>query len=131
MKPDRRTLTVGRDRTCDIPIADDSVSRLHAEVAQLDDGRWLVRDRQSSNGTRLIRGGRSTLVREEVIAAGDAVQFGSVVLAFEDLLDAARPRARPREARREAPKGAAVPKLVRCECGIIKLAGKVCPSCGQ
>ncbi len=117
--------TIGRDRGCDVPIADDSVSRVHAELSLLDDGRWLLRDCQSRNGTKLIRGGRSKSVREEVVAPGDGLQFGSVTLRVDDLLDVLRPRDR-------APSGAkAPPKLVRCECGMIKPSRKPCPECGQ
>jgi pSer/pThr/pTyr-binding forkhead associated (FHA) protein len=33
-----RRFTIGRDKTCDVPIADDSVSRLHAQFSILAGG---------------------------------------------------------------------------------------------
>ncbi|MBI4523796.1 MAG: FHA domain-containing protein [Deltaproteobacteria bacterium] len=33
-----KKFTIGRDKNCDIPIADDSVSRLHAEITIVDGG---------------------------------------------------------------------------------------------
>jgi predicted component of type VI protein secretion system len=89
MPQPKTTFTIGRDRSCDIPIADDSVSRVHAELVRLEDGRWLIRDRQSRNGTRLLRGAAATPVAEEVLALSDSVQLGGVVLPVRDLVDAA------------------------------------------
>jgi apolipoprotein N-acyltransferase len=53
-----RTFTIGRDKSCDVPIADDSVSRVHAEVWLGSDGALMLADRGSSNGTSLIRSTR-------------------------------------------------------------------------
>ena len=40
---------IGRDASCDVQVVDGQVSRRHAEVVQVQ-GRWLIRDLQSSNG---------------------------------------------------------------------------------
>jgi hypothetical protein len=40
---------IGRERGCDVEVADTHVSRRHAEVSRLD-GTWIIRDLQSSNG---------------------------------------------------------------------------------
>jgi len=40
---------IGRERGCEVEIADAHVSRRHAEVS-LVNGRWIIRDLQSSNG---------------------------------------------------------------------------------
>jgi pSer/pThr/pTyr-binding forkhead associated (FHA) protein len=41
---------IGRDETCEIVLRDSIVSKHHAEVC-LVDGRWLLRDLNSTNGT--------------------------------------------------------------------------------
>ena len=40
---------IGRERGCDVEVADTQVSRRHAEVSRVD-GTWIIRDLQSSNG---------------------------------------------------------------------------------
>ena len=40
---------IGRERGCDVEVADTHVSRRHAEVS-LVNGTWIIRDLQSSNG---------------------------------------------------------------------------------
>ena len=47
--PDREPQLIGRSTEA-IPIADESVSRRHAELTP-DDGRWWIRDLDSTNGT--------------------------------------------------------------------------------
>src|SRR5262245_54491068 len=44
-----RPFVIGREVDCDIRIEDGRVSRKHVEVS-IEDGRWIVRDRQSGNG---------------------------------------------------------------------------------
>jgi X-X-X-Leu-X-X-Gly heptad repeat protein len=68
------TFTIGRERGCDLFIADMTVSRVHARLTRGADG-WLLTDLGSTNGTRL-NGWR---VRDAVpIKPGDLVRFGSV-----------------------------------------------------
>ncbi len=43
----------GRDRSCTVVIADDSVSRDHGLLSCRTDGSWVYRDRGSSNGSFL------------------------------------------------------------------------------
>jgi hypothetical protein len=64
-------LTLGRSSTCELVFADDTVSRLHAEL-RIVDGRWILRDLGSSNGT-WVNGRR---VMEAEVAAGDEVHLG-------------------------------------------------------
>ena len=45
-----RTLTLGRDRTNDIVVADPHISRFHAVLRLLPDGGLYVADHQSVNG---------------------------------------------------------------------------------
>ena len=45
-------LLVGRHRDCDIVLTDPSISRRHAQL-RFRDGGWIVRDLDSTNGTRV------------------------------------------------------------------------------
>ncbi len=69
-------LRIGRGRECEIrPVGphDSSVSRLHAEVVLKPEGRAVVRDARSRNGT-YVNGER--LTSEKVLAVGDKILLG-------------------------------------------------------
>ena len=68
-------LVLGRSSGCQLVFADDTVSRRHAEL-RFDDGRWMLRDLGSSNGT-WVNGRR---VLEAEVAPGDEVQLGDCAL---------------------------------------------------
>ncbi|MCW5982336.1 MAG: FHA domain-containing protein [Bryobacteraceae bacterium] len=140
----QQKFTIGRDRNCDVPIADDSVSRLHAEIVLSEGSRILLTDCRSSNGTFLIRNGKKETVQQAYVAPGDTLQFGGVTMPVADLLDAIRNRQKRPEAaaagkptpapRAEPaptpPAEAAVKPLVRCVCGAVILKGGKCWICG-
>jgi hypothetical protein len=65
-------LLLGRSSACQLVFADDTVSRRHAEL-RLVEGRWMLRDLGSSNGT-WVNGRR---VLEAEVAAGDEVHLGA------------------------------------------------------
>jgi FHA domain-containing protein len=46
-------LVMGRDATCQLALRDVGISRHHAEVVTHDDGSFVLRDRDSKNGTTL------------------------------------------------------------------------------
>jgi pSer/pThr/pTyr-binding forkhead associated (FHA) protein len=70
--------SIGRDASCDLAIADMTVSRLHAQLERTPDG-WLLSDLESTNGTR-VNGWR---VRGKVpVRAGDLVSFGNLEVIF-------------------------------------------------
>jgi hypothetical protein len=45
-------MVVGRHPSCDVVVADETVSRRHAQLT-FRDGGWVLQDLQSKNGTRL------------------------------------------------------------------------------
>ncbi len=76
-------MVVGRALTSDIPIADPTISRRHAEVSVVE-GKVVVRDLGSSNGT--FRNGAQ--ITEATCNHGDAVTFGKVPFKLEVLTPA-------------------------------------------
>ncbi len=133
--PDRK-YTIGRALNCDIVLADESVSRVHAELAFLADGKLLVTDCRSTQGTVLLRsGGAQITVRQELVSPLDTLRFGTVTMPVKELLQAIHlkhPPAdvsghdRPSPALAMPPEGAG---LVRCECGAVKVKNKRCEVC--
>src|ERR1041385_7392004 len=87
-----RRFTIGRDKSCDIPIADDSVSRVHAEVWLGSDGMLKMSDSGSSNGTHVIRNGESFPLRKDAVLPTDQIRFGSIVLGTQDVIEAIEAR---------------------------------------
>lgn len=77
---DQDRVSVGRSKDNVISLDETTVSGHHALILD-EGGRFIVRDLQSTNGTRVngreIRGG------ESVLKAKDLVQFGSVEFVFE------------------------------------------------
>jgi predicted component of type VI protein secretion system len=118
-----RRFTIGRDRQCDVPVADESVSRRHAEIWLAEDGALRMADLQSSNGTRLIRNGKSSILSEAVVRVDDQVRLGVVTMSVGELVETIEkgyPQAltQVRAAR------------IRCVCGVLKSPGEVCLGCG-
>lgn len=92
-------VTIGREATCEIVLADDAlVSRRHA-VVEARDGGWWIRDCGSRNGTR-VNGTR--LADAVPLHDADEVRIGTTTLVFA--ADAADPNATlvERDARDEA-----------------------------
>ena len=70
-RADGGRLVLGRAPGCQLVFDDDTVSRRHAEL-RMTDGRWILRDLGSSNGTWV--NGRQ--VMEAEVVPGDQVQLG-------------------------------------------------------
>ena len=88
MPSPKTRFTIGREPTCDIPLTDDSVSRLHAELTVLEGGKLFLTDCKSSNGTFLLREAQPRRISQELILPTARVQFGRLVVAASDLLAA-------------------------------------------
>ena len=83
-----RRFTIGRDRACDVPIADDTVSRRHAEIWLGDDGAVMIRDSNSSNGSSVLRGSQRIPLGQDRLLPGDQVRFGAVIIEAEEIVAA-------------------------------------------
>lgn len=76
----RNPVTIlGRDPTADVAVLHAEVSRKHACVIALGDGRFVLMDFKSANGTRL--NGRKIETAE--LRDGDQIQLGDVTLTVE------------------------------------------------
>lgn len=83
-----RKFTIGRGSTCDIVLADATVSRLHATLTILAGNRLLLTDCHSANGTKVFVNGHPVRISHELIIPTDSVQFGDMVWEVNDLLKA-------------------------------------------
>ncbi|NCF39633.1 MAG: FHA domain-containing protein, partial [Planctomycetia bacterium] len=73
--PDREPQLIGRSTEA-VPLHDDSVSRRHAELTP-DEGRWWIRDLDSSNGTWI----NDRPVEDRTpLAPGDRIRCGDTIL---------------------------------------------------
>jgi len=66
-----RTVTIGRDDGCVLPLEDTSASRVHCVVTYRT-GRWLIRDADSRNGTLVNR----QPVQTRALLDGDVIRVG-------------------------------------------------------
>jgi Protein of unknown function (DUF3662)/FHA domain len=69
---------IGRSRDCDVVLADDNVSRRHAEIRPRG-GAWVLTDLGSTNGSS-VNGVR--VDRPRVLSAGDVIELGSTEVTF-------------------------------------------------
>ena len=79
--------TIGRHPDNTIQILDRIISKEHAQIQRLQDGRFILRDLRSLNGT-FIRGER---VGEHYLTDGDEVTMGSTRILFVDKPQADEP----------------------------------------
>jgi len=70
-------VSLGKSRSCDVVLPDDSVSRLHAEIRREGDA-YRFRDRGSTNGS-FVGGARVT---DAYLKPGDVIGIGKVQLRF-------------------------------------------------
>jgi len=76
--------SIGRSRSCDIQIPDDSVSRDHAVLMRREEG-WFICDTDSHLGTK-VRG--KTITEPTLVQIGDKIKIGPVTLILKNTADA-------------------------------------------
>ena len=74
---DQSVISLGRDESNDIVLADENVSRHHAEITVGADEVVLI-DQESTNGSRV----NDDEVKKAVLANGDLIQIGSFILKY-------------------------------------------------
>ena len=131
---------IGRSRDCDVVLADDSISRRHAELTIVGGDKLFLTDCHSRNGTILLKDGREISIRQEFLYPDDLLRFGDVEMSVKEILKAIKekhelldlaPPAAPlpeREPRKPWVQGV---RLVRCACGHVKEKGALCSECGR
>jgi len=73
---------IGRDSVCELILEDSAASREHCRV-KLEDGRFVLYDLGSTNGTRLVRAGRRRRVAAPVpLTDLDTIEIGETRLVF-------------------------------------------------
>ena len=72
-------VVVGRDPSCNIPLQDLGVSRRHAMISPAGNGEYVLRDLESTNGTR-VNG--MPVAQECVLRDGEKIIVGGTVLRF-------------------------------------------------
>ncbi len=70
---------LGRSRECDVVLADQNVSRRHAEVRP-SGGSWIVKDLGSTNGVK-VNGRR--IQGPQSLKPGDTIELGTSTIRFE------------------------------------------------
>ncbi len=75
---DREHFTIGRSEDATMSINHGSVSRVHAELFAVGNGRFEIIDKGSANGIRI----NGQEVRRGFVEAGDALELGDVRLRF-------------------------------------------------
>src|SRR5947209_3580219 len=79
LKPGKRFL-LGREKNCDIVLADISISRTHAEVFPGPEGLY-IRDMQSSDGVKV---NHTKIDSPYHLTSGDSIILGNITLYFVD-----------------------------------------------
>jgi pSer/pThr/pTyr-binding forkhead associated (FHA) protein len=71
-------VVIGRGEECDLVVNHPSVSRVHAEIHSLGDGRYEILDRDSANGVRI----NGVELQRSLLDARDSIELGDVLLKF-------------------------------------------------
>lgn len=137
----QRTFKIGRAADCDIILADDSVSRHHAELVVTKQGELFLSDCRSTHGTQVVERGAGRPMTQEVVRREATIKFGEVTITVAELMNALRARypeltfpasggadRNVERSSRQWPKGT---RLVRCGCGAIKAKSQRCQECGE
>jgi predicted component of type VI protein secretion system len=77
--------TCGRDPSCDLVLADSTLSRLHARIELAGDGLVSINDAGSSNGTFVNRNDSWIRARRVILCIGDRIRFGEIEVPLERL----------------------------------------------
>lgn len=79
---DRDAMSIGRKDSCDIQLADGSVSSHHADIIRSEqDGEicYILRDNDSTNGTKV----NNEPISEVILKNSDLISFGHVEVLFD------------------------------------------------
>ena len=74
----RTTWRIGRSRDNEMTLNDNSVSRRHAEIQRYSNGKFMIFDRDSSNGVFV----NTKKINKQKLEEGDIIEIGDIYLRF-------------------------------------------------
>lgn len=77
---------IGRDASADVTIADNTVSRFHAELIVSSDGMLFYSDRSSSGGSSTFTDGDWRQIRAYEVLPSDRIRLGQYETTVADLM---------------------------------------------
>ena len=80
-----KTFLIGRNHDCDLTLDDPGVSRRHAEVVVIADGRYYLTDRNSTRGTFVLHKSNWRPLHQEFVNSTDRIRFGTHEIAASRL----------------------------------------------
>lgn len=124
---------IGRHPSCDIVLADETVSAYHAELIITGDGNFFLSDTNSTHGTFVRKKGKFVKIQQDYITPQNALRFAHCEFSAKELLEYIHlksvPPAPPEEKTEETPKVRGK-YLQRCpSCLTVKEAGEPCHIC--
>src|SRR5690242_9859543 len=75
-------VTIGRSPECAVQVRDAMLSRQHCRIEPRADGRWVLVDLGSRNGSHLVVEEASTAVSRHLLEDGDVVRIGRSRVCF-------------------------------------------------
>jgi Inner membrane component of T3SS, cytoplasmic domain len=85
----RRTFTIGRDPSCDVVLADETVAREHARLEIVgDDGHFILSDCGQAPATKIVHHGEARPIRRAIVTLEDSVRFGDIEMSMPELIEA-------------------------------------------
>src|SRR5689334_23430957 len=84
-----KTWTIGNRIRHDVDLSfdDRTVSGLHAALTRTDDGRWILEDRGSLNGTMRLIEGRWVRIQRAYVSPDERLRFGHTETTVRRLLE--------------------------------------------
>jgi len=73
-----KLIRIGRSDFNEARLDDPTVSRRHAEMVVLADGRLFLTDCMSTGGTHVSLNGQWSPIRQAFVEPGDQIRFGNV-----------------------------------------------------
>ena len=84
------TYRIGRGKNCEVVLADNSVSRQHAELVVSKSGKFYLTDCKSNNGTFVGRGGKWLPVVQDFVEPDEVLLIGRHQSTAAQLMASAR-----------------------------------------
>jgi hypothetical protein len=123
---------IGRHPSCDIVLADETVSGHHAELIITGDGSLFLSDTNSTHGTFVRKKGKFVKIQQDYITLRNALKFAYCEISAKELLEYIHLKSVPPEEKPEETPKVRGRVLERCSnCLTVKEAGQPCQVCGH